>query len=179
MRKQKKDDQVLKRRNIELVVKVLNDKTNAAAVTPSVSMTLAEIIEVVHTSKDNDVLFPAVQSIRNVLSHERNPPIDIVIKASLVKDLVTYLGCGEHPSLQFEAAWALTNIASGTSSQTRHVVESGAVTPFVKLLSAIASNVSKRPHGLLSSANKVAQLRQLGCVRAGRVGAWKHCWRWR
>ena len=84
MRKQKKDDQVLKRRNIELLVEEepLNDKTNATAVTPAVSMTLAEIIEVVHTSKDNDVLFPAVQSIRKMLSRERNPPIDDVIKVS-------------------------------------------------------------------------------------------------
>lgn len=143
LRKQKKEDQVLKRRNIGSYVEEepLNDKTNATTASTQVSMTLAEIIETIHTSKDNDQLFPAVQSIRKMLSRERNPPIDEVIKSNLVQNLVTYLGYDDHPNLQFEAAWALTNIASGTSAQTRHVVESGAVPPFIKLLSSSNSNV--------------------------------------
>lgn len=135
LRKNRKYDQILKKRNVSSMSLSPLKENNQQTPLPLLSQ--EEIIQIL-LNKDgntNEQILQAVQSTRRLLSREKNPPIDRVIKAGLVPELVRLLGC-ENTNIQFEAAWAVTNIASGNSDQTRTVVESGAVDHFVTLLSS-------------------------------------------
>jgi len=90
-------------------------------------------IAVLLKSKDARTQLDATVIIRKLLSLERDPPITAAVELGIVPIMIEFLKRKEHPQLQFEAAWVLTNIASGTSEHTRAVLESGAVPAFVQL----------------------------------------------
>lgn len=99
----------------------------------SVSAQMAGLIQMIQ-SMDPAQQFSATQQFRKHLSVEQNPPIQEVIDSGIVPVFVQFLKEVGRPDLQFEAAWVLTNIASGTAEQTKFVVEKGALPIFVELL---------------------------------------------
>ena len=83
--------------------------------------------------------------LRKLLSIERNPPIQAVCDApGALLALCRFLQDDAEPALQFEAAWALTNVASGASEYTQVVVNMGAVPAFVRLLHSLHADVKEQ-----------------------------------
>ncbi|KAN0026006.1 hypothetical protein ACTFIV_006986 [Dictyostelium citrinum] len=86
-------------------------------------------------SNDQAYVYSSLVQFRKLLSIHANPPIDQVIECGIIPKLNQLLQCN-NPKVQFESAWALTNIASGNNKQTQTVIESGSVPIFIQLLLA-------------------------------------------
>ena len=140
LRKAKRDEALAKRRNFNTVPDGFDSEDEDESTQSQdqqfynqLQTDLPIMVQQIQSTDFQEQLAATVK-FRQILSREHRPPIDIVIQAGVVPTLVNFMNENQPEMLQLEAAWALTNIASGTSDQTRVVVEAGAVPLFIQLL---------------------------------------------
>uniref|UniRef100_A0A8C3JIW6 Importin subunit alpha n=1 Tax=Calidris pygmaea TaxID=425635 RepID=A0A8C3JIW6_9CHAR len=136
LRKAKKDEQIQKRRGISFSLVDENlapgeDKTN-------------EVSAGSVNGSNTKLQLQATQAARRILSRQKDPPINQIIELGIIPRLVEFLTRADNDTLQFEAAWALTNIASGTSDHTKAVVEANAIPALISLLSSPHMHISEQ-----------------------------------
>lgn len=94
-------------------------------------------------SNNLEDIYNGVYDCRTRLSVEVDPPIQEIILSGIVPRFVElldknfYLQFEDTPvslKCRFEAAWVITNIASGNSEQTKYIVNIGAVPLLVKMV---------------------------------------------
>lgn len=128
MKKKRREGEVIADENPEILDTLHNMKSKAERMINSDDM-----VELRELARD----------FRRVLSIEKNPPIDEVIASGVVPRLVDCLSSGD-PPLQFEASWAVTNVASGRSDHTRYIVECDVVPPLIYLLKTASDDVKEQ-----------------------------------
>jgi hypothetical protein len=131
LRKQKREEQMSKKRLMQderEEAENVPQSSNAANLTDT---GMAPLVQ--HLAQGGEGALAVITEIRKRLARWADPPVQEAVDCGVVPVVTHYLK-GPDLKLQFEAAWVLTNIASGNTHQTQAVVNSGAVPYFVQLL---------------------------------------------
>lgn len=181
LRKNVREEQMQKRRagatggpapDKKAEAKATNIVDPAQVTTPALSE-LNSLKQALHSQSVKDVITAAIK-FRKLLSLQDSPPIQQVINAGVVPRMLELIKKG-NIQLQFELAWAVTNLASGKSDQTQHVVDHGAIMIFVWLLGSKDNDVREQAVWALGNiAGDSTELRNK-VIQCGGIQAFMRC----
>lgn len=161
LRRQKRQDVLSKRRTIAPMPDNDEEETRSDDDGDEFAVT-KDVIAAINQDEDQQLLIDYAQKVRKMLSKEPQPPFDEVIHSGLIPRFIELLDRNDNTLIQFEVAWILTNICSGTTEHTRVVVDHGAVPKLVSLLGSPDMRVSEQAVWALGNiVGEGAQFRDL------------------
>ena len=142
LRKDKRADLVIKRRNLEQPEKQWV-KINEVFKPKYTLEDLPSLLSAMKSPSDTDHLL-AAQGFRKVLIFEHKPPIQDLIDAGILPYLIDWIQKFDFPQLQYESAWAITNIASDTHEHCQVIAERGCVPLLVQMMNSTNEEVREQ-----------------------------------
>ncbi|GBG33431.1 Importin subunit alpha [Hondaea fermentalgiana] len=149
IRKSRREDNLRKRRqtaNQEVTAPSTPAKeganaSNDAAEIPAKLSALPQMLQAMQDGSAEQRI-AGTKALRKLLSKPTDPPVQEVIDAGFLPYLCQFLQCHDDTALQFEAAWALTNV--GSSDLTESIVEVGVLPLLVPLLNSAEPSVREQ-----------------------------------
>ncbi|OBA26911.1 ARM repeat-containing protein [Hanseniaspora valbyensis NRRL Y-1626] len=153
LRKTKRDEVLAKRRN--MASSVVDDNTQNTALNEETGAVDKDLMTGAGKSEEeynyflqeelpkqiNNIMsqdlaqqLTGVIALRQMLSREYKPPIREVLDCGILPRLIEFIGPNQPDQLQHESAWAITNLCSGASEDTRIVVESNVLPNMIALM---------------------------------------------
>ncbi|MFH4983336.1 hypothetical protein AB6A40_010045 [Gnathostoma spinigerum] len=177
LRKQKKDEALMKRRNIAPLDDVTDSEISgteesilaAGEVKCTVgNITPSDICRILSSNPSLEEIRTCFTNLRRLLARDRNPPVREVIEANLLPALKAGIEF-EDRTVQLEAAWAITNIVSGSSEDTASAVEAGIIPRLVQMCFLDDFDLAEQACWALANiAGDSATLRDI-CIREGII----------
>ena len=143
LRKNKKEEGLAKRRNLSEAQAAAEAAAQASSgdIIPNDVSSIPIFMQKMRNGTPEEQV-EGLRGFRRLLSVEQSPPVQDCIDVGAIPFFVRALECGDRVDLQFEAAWALTNIAS--TDRTSVVVEAGAVPHLSRALLSGCPNVREQ-----------------------------------
>jgi len=121
---------------------------------PQPNSNLLDLSTILRMASEGSEPLLAASSLRKLLSVQADPPIQQVIDAGFLPQLLGWMQRSDLPAFQYEACWALTNIASGSHEHAEALVQRGIVPLIYMLLESADVDVREQAAGLTANITR-------------------------